>query len=75
MIHNTNTPKIKETPTEKYLREILELLRLNASQPTIPTYISCPPHSFIPYTYEGAWGASTLPPNMRCTKCLTTQRF
>ncbi len=36
---------------------------------------SCPPHNFIPYLYEGMWGASMPPPNMKCTKCLMTDRF
>ena len=36
---------------------------------------SCPPHNFIPFQYEGGWGASVPPPNMKCTKCLSTERF
>lgn len=67
--------KIKETPTEKYLREILELLKLKASQPIFPPYSNfngCPPHNFVPYQYQGTWGGSVSPPTMRCTKCLMT---
>lgn len=36
---------------------------------------NCPPHNFIPHNYEGNWGGSTPPPNMKCTKCLSTQYF
>lgn len=36
---------------------------------------SCPPHNFVDYHYEGAWGGSTPPPNKKCTKCLLTERF
>ena len=36
---------------------------------------NCPPHNFIPHKYEGNWGGSTPPPNMKCTKCLSTQYF
>ena len=35
----------------------------------------CPPHNMIPYDYEGTWGGSVPPPNMKCTKCLLTDRF
>jgi len=35
----------------------------------------CPPHNLIPYHYEGAWGGSVSPPNMKCTKCLIELRF
>lgn len=35
----------------------------------------CPPHNFIPCQYEGSWGGSVPPPNMKCTKCLLTERF
>lgn len=35
--------KIKETPTEKYLREIVELLKIQNSRPILPPYnISSP---------------------------------
>lgn len=61
-----------ETTTEKYLREILELLKLKASQPIFPPYTGCPPHNFVPYQYQGTWGGSVPPPTMRCTKCLMT---
>lgn len=39
------------------------------------SYNGCPPHNMIPYTQTGAWGASVPPPNMKCTKCLITDRF
>ena len=63
---------MKETPTEKYLREILELLRLQISQPIFPPYNGCPPHNMIPFQYQGTWGGSIPPPTMKCTKCLIT---
>lgn len=37
--------------------------------------ISCPPHNMIPFNYVGSWSASVPPPNMKCTKCLMTDRF
>jgi len=39
---------------------------------TQTVYTGCPPHNFVPYQYQGTWGASVSPPTMRCTKCLMT---
>ena len=35
-----------------------------------PKESGCPPHLFVDYVYEGAWGGSVPPPNKKCMKCL-----
>lgn len=50
----------KETLTEQYLREILELLKLRASQPIFPHYSNF---------NEGTWGGSVPPSTSNFTGC------
>lgn len=56
---------------DKAIKEVLDLFDTLLKEKEA----GCPPHNFVPYTFEGAWGGSVPPPNMRCTKCLLTERF
>ena len=50
--------KIIETPTEKYLREILEQIKIQNSRPIMP-----------PYNVPQQYFTGTLPPMTWCQYC------
>lgn len=55
------------------IKDFIESLLLSQKQELAEK--CCPPHNMIPHTQTGAWSASVPPPNMKCTKCLMTERF